>query len=140
MSIDNTNKFIKESSIYIANINRTLKNIKSDVMTDFIRVENKGVVISTNKVASSLDLQSIKKYIKNIHYIEADQIKPLRLPQSKSYLKNIGISYFSKQTNAHITSDNIEKILKNNHIFNDIVLASKLKVIKVSFKSNMAIV
>ena len=52
----------------------------------------------------------------------------------------IGIPYFSEQTNTHITSDNIKKILKNNHIFNDIVLASKLKVIKVSPKSNIAIV
>ena len=41
MSIDNTNKFVKESCIYITNINRTLKNIKSDVMADFIHVEKK---------------------------------------------------------------------------------------------------
>ena len=62
MSIDNTNKFVKESCIYITNINRTLKNIKSDVMADFIHIENKGVVISINKIVSLLDLQSIKKY------------------------------------------------------------------------------
>ena len=65
ISTDNTNKFVKDSSVYIANINRTLKNIKSDVMANFIHVKNKSVVISTNKVASFLDLQSIKKYFKN---------------------------------------------------------------------------
>ena len=48
-------------------------------MVNFIHVENKGVVISTNKVASSLDLQYIKKYIKNVQYIEAEQIESLRL-------------------------------------------------------------
>jgi len=69
---------VKESSIHVININRTLKNIKSDVMADFICVENKGVVISTNKVASPLDLQSIEKYIKNC--IEVDQMEPPRLP------------------------------------------------------------
>jgi len=80
MSINNANKFVKESSIHIANINRTFKNIMSDVMADFILVKNKGVIISTNKVASFLDLQSIKKYVKNTYCIEADQIEPLRLP------------------------------------------------------------
>ena len=140
MSIDNTNKFVKESCIYITNINRTLKNIKSDVMADFIHIENKGVVISINKIVSLLDLQSIKKYIKNTHYIEVEQMESLRLSQSKSYLKIIGIPYLSEQTNTCIISDNIEKILKNIHIFNNIVLVSKLRVIKVSPKSNIAIV
>ena len=140
MSIDNANKFVKESSIHITNINRTLKNIKSDVIADFIHVKNKGVVISINKIASPLDLQSIEKYIKSTHCIEVDQMEPPRLPQSKLYLKIIGIPYLSEQTNAYIISNDIEKILTNNHIFNDIVLASKPRVIKVSLKSDIAIV
>ena len=140
MSIDNTNKFVKESCVHITNINRTLKNIKSDVIADFICVENKSMIISTNKVASLLDLQSIKKYIKNTHYIEVEQMEFLRLSQSKSYLKIISILYLSKQTNTHITSNDIEKILKNIYIFNNIVLSSKPRVIKVSPKSNIAIV
>ena len=140
MSADNANNFVKDSGVHIANINRTLKNIKSDIITDFIQVENKGVVITTNKVASPLDLQTIKKYIKNTQYIEAEHIESPRLLQSKSYLKIIGIPYLSEQTNAHITSEDIEKILKNTHIFNDVVLASKPRIIKVSPKSNIAIV
>jgi len=131
---------IVSMSIDNANINKTLKNIKSDIIADFIHVENKGVVISINKVTSPLDLQSIKKYIKNAHYIEVDQMEPLRLSQSKLYLKIIGILYLFEQTNACITSDDIKKILKNNHIFNNIVLASKPRVIKVSPKSDIAIV
>ena len=123
-----------------ADINRTLKNIKSDVMADFICVKNKGVVISTNKVASPLDLQSIEKYVKNAQYIKVEQMESLRLPQSKLYLKIISIPYLSEHTNSHITSDNIEIFLKNNHIFNDIVLASKPRVIKVSPKLDMAII
>jgi len=140
ISTDNANKFVKDSSIHIANINRALKNIKSDVMANLIHVENKGVVISTNKVASPLDLQSIKKYVKNAQCIKTEQIESLRLPQSKSYFKIIGILYFSEHTNSCITSNNIEIFLKNNHIFNDIVLASKPRVIKVSPKSDMAII
>ena len=140
MSIDNANNFVKESSIHVANINRLLKNIKLDVMADFIHIKNTGMAISTNKVTNLLDLQMIKKYIKNTCCIEVEQIEPLRLSQSKSYLKIIGIPNLSEQTNTCIISDEIDKILKNTHIFNDIVLASKLRVIKVFPKSNMAII
>ena len=34
-------------------------------MADFICINNKDIVISTNKIASPLDLQSIKKYVKS---------------------------------------------------------------------------
>jgi len=63
-----------------------------------------------------------------------------RLPQLKSYLKLISIPFLSKKTNSYITSDEINNILKTTHIFNDMVLASKPRVIKVSPKSDMAIV
>jgi len=56
MSLDNANNFVKKSTIHITNINRALKNIKSDVMADFIWVEKNGIIISTNKVTNSLDL------------------------------------------------------------------------------------
>jgi len=140
MSTNNANKFVKDSSVHIANINRTLKNIKSDVIADFICIKNKDVVISTNKVASSLDLQSIEKYVKNAQCIDTEQMESLRLFQSKLYLKIISILYLSEHTNSCITSNNIENILKNNHIFNDIVLVSKPRVIKVFSKLNMAII
>jgi len=67
-------------------------------------------------------------------------MESLRLPQSKSYLKLIGIPYLSEKTNSCITSDEVDNILKNTYIFNDVVLALKPRVIKISPKSNMAIV
>ena len=54
MSTDNTNKFVKNSSVYVTNINKTLKNIKSDIIANFICIENKSMIISTNKIASLL--------------------------------------------------------------------------------------
>jgi len=63
-----------------------------------------------------------------------------QLLQSKSYFKIVGILFSNKQLNICILSENIEKILKNNHIFNDIVLISRLRVIKVLPKSDMAII
>jgi len=92
----------------------TLKAIKSSMIADFIHVDNKGIVITTNNVASSLDLQEIKKYVKNSLSSDADKVLSVRLPQSKSYLKIVGISFISKKTNSHITLDEIEDVLKNN--------------------------
>ena len=80
MNLDNANKFMKDLSTHITNINRALKNIKSDVMVDFICIENRGVVIITNKITGALDLQTIERYIKNTNNIEANQVEASRLP------------------------------------------------------------
>jgi len=140
--MNNKNKlqFIKNSSSYIANINRALKNIKSEIVADFTRVENSDIVITTNKVATPLDLQKIKRYIKNVNSIEVNKIKAPRLPQSKLYLKILGISYLLKNSNTPISANVVEKLIKNNHIFNNIVITSRPRVIKVSPKSDMAII
>ena len=45
-----------------------------------------------------------------------------------------------KDTNIPITADVVEKIIKDNHIFNNVVLASRPKIIKVLPKSDMSIV
>ena len=74
MNNDNRTKFVTKSSAYISNINRVLKNIKSDVREDFVQVEQAGIVIITNKFASLLDLQTIENYIKNTNQIKADVI------------------------------------------------------------------
>ena len=140
MNNDLARKFIKDSSMYITNINHALKAIKSNMIADFICTEDKGIIIMTNCVFSSSDLQEIEKYVKNSLSSDAEQVSSPRLLQSKSYLKIIGILYINKKTNSCISSDNIKNVLKNNHLFNDIILASKPRVIKLSPKSNMAII
>jgi len=62
------------------------------------------------------------------------------LPQSKSYLKIISIPFFLEDTNTLISCDVVKNIIKNNHIFNNIVLALRLRIIKISSKSNMSII
>jgi len=87
-------KFMKESSHHISNINRALRNIKSDVLVNFICSDPLGIMIAICKVISSSDLQVIKKYIKNINCIDITGVDIPYLLQSKSYLKIIGILYF----------------------------------------------
>jgi len=140
MNVEHAKYFIREFSSHITNINRALKNIKSNIMANFIQTNVKIIIISANNVASSLDLQEIEKYVKSTLCTVADQIDSPRLPQSKSYLKIVSIPYLSEVSNFCLSSDKVEKILKTNHIFNDIVLTSKSRVIKISPKSDMSIV
>ena len=95
------------------------------MIADFICAKDKGIVITTNNISSPSDLQEIKKYIKNSLTTNVKQVLFLRLPQSKSYLKIVGIPCISKRTNIWLSSDEIKNILKSNHVFNNIILTSK---------------
>ena len=140
MNNDITKKFIKDSSSHVVNINWALKTIKSSTIANFIWVEDKSIIIMTNNVSSGSDLQKIEKYIKSSLFSNTNKVLLVWLPQFKSYFKIVGIPFNSEKTNSHILLDKIKNVLKNNHLFNNIVLTSKPCVIKVSSKSNMAIV
>ena len=53
---NNKMKFIVDSSSYVTNLNKTLKNIKSDIMVNFVQQEQLEIIIVTNKVVLPLDL------------------------------------------------------------------------------------
>ena len=98
-------------SIYIANINRALKDIKSDIMADFVWADQRGLTIITNKVASMSDLNTINRYIKNVNIVDSKDIMAPQLSQSKSYLKILDILYIRENTNTPIFLDFVEWIL-----------------------------
>ena len=141
MSSDNISSFMKSSSLHVANINRLLRNAKTDVLVDYICSDSMDINIIMNRVAQQSDMSIIDQYVKNSDDINSLQVEDSCLPKSKSYLKIISISFYP-HTNSQekLTSINIKTILKQNYIFDNISLASKLRVIKVSPKSDMAIV
>ena len=141
MNSNNIAKFMKESSLHISNMNRSLKNIKSDVLVDFICSNPSGITVITNKVAPPSDLQIIKNYIKNVKNIDALTVDVSHLSQLKSYLKIIEIPYYlHDDSQKHLSFSDVEEIIKQNQIFDNIILTSKLQVIKVSSKSDMFII
>jgi len=79
MSSNNSQKFMSLSNKYVFNINRALKDIKLDIIADFICTDNRGLIIITNKVASTLHLITVEKYIKNINNIDLEDILSPRL-------------------------------------------------------------
>jgi len=140
MNSDNIKKFISKSSNHVSNLNRALKNMKSDVMINFIYSDPLEIMIVTSKVTSTSDLQSIKNYVKSVNNIDSNNIKVLYLPQSKSYLKIIGILYFQEVLLSYIMPKLVKDIIKQNQISDNVVLVLKLYIIKISPKLDMTIV
>ena len=140
MSSNDKKNFMDESNTYVSNMNRTLKNIKSDAVVNFIHTNVADIIVVTNKVTIFLDLQTIEQHVKGANHINSNEVNSPRLFQSKLYLKVISLLYFQENTITTINSNVIENILKENYIFNNISLALKSKVIKISLKSNIAII
>ena len=61
-------------------------------------------------------LNMVEKYIKDLNNVDLSNIMSLRLPQSKSYLKILGILYFVEDTNLPIISNIIEWIIYSSYI------------------------
>jgi len=137
MAKTNTELIVNSVHIHISNVNKCLKNSKSNIFADFIHFNVNGIIITTNKSANNLDLSTIEKYLKSIQNVNLDSIKSPRLPKSKSYMKIIGLPYSSE---LGVMSDIIEGVLKNLHLFKDATLALKPCVIKASPKSDKAVV
>ena len=113
MSNDNNAKFMRNLSTHVANINRALRNAKSEVLVDFIHSDPLGIIVVTNKVSLQSDLQIIKHYIKNSEDINTLQVDVPHLSQSKSYLKIIGIPFFPHSNSQDfLTSNNVKTIIK----------------------------
>ena len=134
----NAELIINLANQQITNINKSLKEIKSDITMDFIHIINDRVIITINKLANASNLKIIEKYIKSSKNIDSNTIKSPWLPKSKSYLKIIGLPYIRERD--FITPNIIKAVLKEIHIFNNIILASKSWIIKVSSKSDIAVV
>ena len=80
MSNNNKAKFMECSNLHITNLNKALNNIKSDILIDFFYINQVGITIVTNKVTSSLNLQTIEKYVKNANHIDFDKVNISYLP------------------------------------------------------------
>ena len=64
MTKPNAELIVHSAHIHTSNINKCLKNSKSDIIADFIHITNNGIIITTNKLVNNLDLSTIKKCLK----------------------------------------------------------------------------
>ena len=80
MGSNNVERTMAKAKITIVNINRLLKDIKSEVSMDFIWTDSKGLLLTTNKVAVTSDLNIVKKYLKELNNIDNSEIISSKLP------------------------------------------------------------
>ena len=66
--------------MHVSNINRSLKDIKLEICTNFIHSDNKSIIITTNKIVLTLDIETIKKYMKNLNNVDLNEVISPRLP------------------------------------------------------------
>jgi len=111
IGINNSKRVIVQANNYITNINRLLKGTKSKISVNYIWSDYKGIVITTNKVVASSDMNIVEKYMKELNNVDLNDIISLRLLQSKLYLKLLSIPYFLKDTNLSIIPDIIERVI-----------------------------
>ena len=126
ISLSNSTKFMVLSYKHVENINRALKNIKFNIMTDFIWADYQSLIIMTSKVILSSDLSTIEKVYQEYRCYWIRQ--------------HYGAQTFSIKVFIPITSNTVERIIKSMYIFNDVVLVSKPRVIKASSKSDMVVI
>jgi len=81
------------ASMHIFQINALLKNVKSLMHSEFICSCSGEIAIITNNVPNPSDLSIIEKYFKSVKGINSNDIPSPILPQSKSYLKIMGLLY-----------------------------------------------
>jgi len=90
-----------------------LKNTKLEILVDFILSDVLSITVVTNEVAVQSDLYITKNYIKKADNIDTTNINTPHLPQSKSYLKIIGIPYFPHDNlNECLTPNKVKDIIK----------------------------
>jgi len=82
--------------------NKGLVSARSKLRVESVHKAWDGISMSTNSVTSAVELEVIKQWLKKTAGLgEITEVEP-RLPQSKSFLKVLGISYWDFKTSLPI--------------------------------------
>ena len=96
--------------------------------------------MSTNFVASTAELEVIKQWLKKVAGLAASTVVEPHLPQSKSFLKILGVPYWGNNSSLPITQAQVESVIANTPIFEGVVLASRPRIMKASPSSDMSVI
>jgi len=80
MSKVNINNILTLANEHVANINRALKNVKSNILVNFIYLDKLEIIIVSNLVVLQLDFLVMERYVKSIDNVSSDDVQVLRLP------------------------------------------------------------
>ena len=74
MSKVNINNILTLANKHVTNINRALKNIKSNILVNFIHLDKLGIIIASNLVVLQLDFLVMERYVKSIDNVSSDDV------------------------------------------------------------------
>ena len=96
--------------------------------------------MSTNFVASVAELEVIKQWLKKVAGLATSTVVEPCLPQSKSFLKILGVLYWGNNSSLPITQAQVESVIANTPIFEGVVLASRPCIMKAFPSSDMFVI
>jgi len=96
--------------------------------------------MSTNFVASAAELEVIKQWLKKVAGLAASTVVEPHLPQSKSFLKILGVPYWSNNSSLPITQAQVESVIVNTPIFEGVVFASCPRIMKAFPSLDMSVI
>ena len=96
--------------------------------------------MSTHSVASVAELEVIKQWVKEIAGLSDNtEVEPC-LPQSKFFLKILGVLYWDSNSSLSITPAQVVEALSSSPLFEGITLASMSCIMKASPSSDMSVI
>ena len=87
----------------VESCNKSLVSAHSKLRVESVRKTWDGVSMSTNSIASVAELEVIKQWLKKTTGLGEITEVELRLPQSKSFLKVLGVLYWDSKTSLPVT-------------------------------------
>jgi len=128
------------SASAVESCNKGLVSAHSKLRVESVHKAWDGVSMSTNSVASVAKLEVIKQWLKKTAGLgEVTEVEP-RLPQSKSFLKVLGVLYWDSKTSLPVTPAQVAEALSSSPLFESITLVSMSCIMKASPSSDMSVI
>ena len=89
---------VANTTTAVESYNRDLVEAHSKLRVESVCKAWDGISMSTNFVASAAELEVIKQWLKKVAGLAASTVMESRLPQSKSFLKILGVSYWGNNS------------------------------------------
>ena len=113
---NNSKRLMAKTNTHVTNINRLLKEVKSTISIDFIHTDNKGILITTNNIASAFDLNIIEMYIKELNNVDHNDIKSPCLPNQNHIWKFLAFLTLLRTQTSQFSLISL-RMLSNQHIY-----------------------
>jgi len=131
---------VANAATVVESCNRGLVEAYSKLRVESVYKTWDGISMSTNFVTLAAELEVIKQWLKKVAGLAASTVVEPCLPQSKSFLKILGVPYWGNNSLLPITQAQVESVIANTPIFEGVVLASRPCIMKASPSSDMSVI